>query len=510
MTTISAPISITQDTTYSVDDILVFEGSGKLVVSANKTVTILSEIVAPMRQIFDCSASGAKVVGIRKVYPEWWGASEAATDNAPLIQHAINCVQDAFHGRGGAAEVVLSAHYGVRQGVFLTPGLNLNVRLVGSGMGRSRLIARGSGWTTAVVNVKGRNDVEKTSDFALRDFGIIAEATDAPIGLTIGTETEGSDVQGRFENLIEGVLIEGFPLGIRMQRARMLKFHRVCVWQQGVQNGVAVEIRVPPAVSSPGEVGDSDFVNCEFVASPYSPSNLTRGVVTRIEDGALGGVQGLRLTNCIFYHFNEGVLLEDNPRSRIRPGGPYDVGANITDVWIQSCQFDGDAGKGVYILSHGSDVGKTWISDVHVVENYFQAAKDVCIKAECPDAGDALSPYRARNIFVCNNWSGGGANSMLDFYKAGGLTITGNQAWDASYGGPVIAIHTVSRFVCTGNLLNNGHQNGGGVNKASVFIRVVGASDWFIVDNNNSGDCATLPLDRGATAAHGVYGNNNI
>lgn len=512
MATISTSISVTQNTTYSVGDILIFEGSGKFVVGANVTVTILSEIVAPMRQIFDCSAAGAKVVGIRKVYPEWWGASEAATDNAPFIQQAINCAQDSFHGRGGAAEVVLSAHYGVRQGVFITPGINLNVRLVGSGMGRSRLIARGSGWQTAVVNVNGRNDVEKTSDFVLRDFGIIAEATDAPIGLTIGTETEGYDVQGKFENLIEGIVIEGFPLGIRMQRARLLKFHRVGVWQEAVQNGVAVEIRVPSAVSSAGEVGDCDFVDCQFVSSAYAEANLTRGFLTRIENQALGGIQGLRLTRCIFYRFHTAVHLEDNPNSKIRSGAAYDYGSNITDIWIQSCQFDGTGGRGVYMLSHGNNTSKCWISNVHITDNYFQGMVRECVKAEAPSAVDDASAYRARNIFVSNNWSAAGAHSFGDFYKVGGVSVVSNQIWDNNYGaGPAIVFHTTTKFVCVGNLMNNGTTKTPPIAKAGSFIQVNSPSDWFTIDNNNSGGCVTTVINKvpaNYAPLNGLYGAN--
>ncbi|KSB88399.1 hypothetical protein AS593_22745 [Caulobacter vibrioides] len=485
----------TSNTTLARDQVWTFETGGYFEVDGC-TLRIEGSVIAGYRTIFILK-NGGKITGLRRVCPEWWGAGSGAANNAPYIQAAINCMEDAIDTSSGPLEMVLTGPYPVTEGVSLTPSSLNNLHVTGGGGGIvSRLIAKGSTWAAdaAVVTVHGRNDVSKTSDFELRGFAIVNEGSTARIGLQVGDATDGYDVQGQRLSLVEDVVIHGFPVGVLLQRARLVKFHRLGVWLENQPNGVAVRVRVPAAAVSRAEVGDSEFENCEFAGPMYNAANSAYGVETVIETSAIGGIQALRFDKCIFHKFNDAFHLVDGTSSTTQNG----YRSNITDIWITNCQMDGPCGRGVLLKSNGSSTNPCWISNVHIFGCYFQGSAQEFVKMESPNADNQV--HLVKSVFVSNNWSNGGAKIFLDAYKAAGLTVTDNQISDLIWAnGPAIEFHTVQNVVCTGNLMRRQ-----GSQTVQYMVQVDQPSDWYVIANNNSGGCATAGAVNAATGANRV------
>ena len=94
--TIATPQEVTGDQVVPSTITLAFTGAGRLTIATGKTLTIRGPLLAPVAPIFANALPGQGTVNfagnaLQEVYPEWWGASPAATTtvNTPALQAAI-------------------------------------------------------------------------------------------------------------------------------------------------------------------------------------------------------------------------------------------------------------------------------------------------------------------------------------------------------------------------------------------------------------------------------------
>ncbi len=94
---IATPREVADDLVVPATITLAFTGDGRLMIATGKTLTIRGPLVAPAAPIFSNALAGQGTVSfdgnvaLQEVYPEWWGASPAASAavNTPALQAAI-------------------------------------------------------------------------------------------------------------------------------------------------------------------------------------------------------------------------------------------------------------------------------------------------------------------------------------------------------------------------------------------------------------------------------------
>jgi hypothetical protein len=87
--------AVTANLTIPANVTLKIPAGAVLSVATGKTLTINGSFEAGLYQVFDCVGTGAVVFGsgVYKVYPQWWGATGAGTDDTVAIQAASDCAQ---------------------------------------------------------------------------------------------------------------------------------------------------------------------------------------------------------------------------------------------------------------------------------------------------------------------------------------------------------------------------------------------------------------------------------
>jgi hypothetical protein len=421
-------------------------GAGQLTVSTGVTLTVRAVVESPARKIFNCIGTG-KVIGIRRVLPEWWGAlGDSANNDQPALQAAHDCTEQSASSDGGRPEVVLrgGATYALGSQLTLRPTSLFNLKFVGSGpiIVGTRFTAPNSFSTAngaAAIRIAGNSDSSLSiAAFDIGNFSVVrALLSPALFGVMTGGDGTTTNLIGVQQSPIHDIYCENFTVGFRIANCRLVDFNRCSSWSLAVANSIGFAITVD---SNTSFTGDLNFNGCQSVVDGTNGGKCVSITAPQGTSGASGGqVKGIRFNNFIFYKGSRFLeIIASN-------------GGAAGDIWVNpGCQFDGFGNNAVYIESNGA--GST-VDDIHILHSYVRGINDGQIAIRVL----RLSGGSLRDIFVEGNWIaslGNGARAIA-FDGVTGGTCARNKITDIdNAGGEAILIDNSVRISCDGNTLN--------------------------------------------------------
>lgn len=496
--TIDRDFAITSTATWANGKNYMFLGAGKLSVATAVTLTIRGVVHAGIwqglptsapRKIFDCTGTG-KVIGIRFVKPEWWGAvGDGTTDDQPELQAAHDCVEASLTSDGGRQEVELrgGANYGLGSQLTLRPTANVNLKFTGAGpiFGGTRFTALASfstGGGTAAIRIDGNSDsIQKIAAFDIGNFGIIRASGSALVGLWIGGNGTTTDLIGVQQSPVHDLHVDGFAFGYRAANCRQIDFNRCSAWCQAVSGSIGCLITIDGAAAF---TGDLNFNDCQFVADPAT----NRKCVSITSQISAAQIKGIRFNDTIFYKGDR--FLE------IYVSG----GGLIGDIWINpGCQFDGFGNTALHIESNGST---SLIDSVHLVSTYIRGINNgqIAIRAQSVSSG------KIRDLHIDGNQIfslGTGARAVF-FDGVTGATCGRNIITDIdNAAGQAILIDNSSRIGCDGNVLNRS-----GANTVAYLVTIGAGSTYCSASSNIALPFATTGVVQNLGGVTNVAANN--
>lgn len=498
--TIDRDFAITSTATWGNGKNYLFLGSGKLSVATAVTLTIRGVVHAGIwqglptsapRKIFDCTGTG-KVVGIRYVKPEWWGAvGDGATDDQPELQAAHDCVEVSRSSDGGTQTIELrgGAVYGLGSQLTWRPTADNNLNVVGAGkiFGGTRfnvLATFNTSAGTAGIRIDGNsNSLLMIADLDIGKFAVVRESGSAAlVGLWVGGNGTTTNLIGVQQSPIHDVYVENFVFGYRIANCRLIDFNRCSAWCQNVASSVGCLVTVD---GSTAFTGDMNFNDCQFVADPATGRKCV-SIDNRI---AAAQMKGIRFNNVIFYKGDRFLeIYAEN-------------GGLIGDIWVNpGCQFDGFGNTGVHIEANGS---ASEIDSVHVIGTYIRGINvgQVGIRIKSTSSGKIRDAHiRGNQIFSL----GAGARAIIVEGLVGG-SIDENVITDIDNpSNEAILIDSSSRFTACGNKLNRS-----GSQAVSWLISFGTGCDYFGYDMNIAGGIATVaPVRDLASTVNKLVGQN--
>lgn len=496
--TIDRDFAITSTATWGNGKNYLFIGSGKLSVATAVTLTIRGVVHAGIwqglptsapRKIFDCTGTG-KVIGIRFVKPEWWGAvGDGTTDDQPELQAAHDCVEASSTSDGGRPEIELrgSANYGLGAQLTLRPTANINLKFTGAGpiFGGSRfttLTSFSTGGGTAAIRIEGNSDsIQKIAAFDIGNFGIIRTTGSALVGLWIGGNGTTTDLIGVQQSPVHDVHVDNFAFGFRAANCRLIDFNRCSAWCASVSGSVGCLITIDGASAF---TGDLNFNDCQFVSDPAT----SRKCVSITSQIASAQIKGIRFNNVIFYKGDR--FLEIYASS----------GGIIGDIWVNpGCQFDGFGNTAVHIESTGAN---SIIDSIFVCGTYIRGINNgqIAIRATVSSSGKIRDVHTDGNqIFSL----GTGARAIFFDGVIGG-TCGRNIITDIdSAGSQAILIDNSSRIGIDGNVLNRS-----GAQTIAYLVTIGAGSTYCSASNNIALPFATSGVVQNLGGVTNVVANN--
>lgn len=291
--------AVAKDVTLSSGRIYGFEPGAVVRTAKGATLAIRGEVEAPAARIFD---GEGRVVGIREVRPEWWGAvGDGKNDHHAALQAALDCVAESLSSIGPRQCLILSGKYrfGATLNAIVSADVNLKIDGGGTIFGGARLIAAADFKGDIALHVRGQaeGDLQAIADWGLTDFAIVGEpGTSCRIGLKIG---EGEkNLIGLQKSRVEAVHVGGFATCWSITNARLIKLQNCSGWADAVPGGVALAV----GLESVDFTGDIEFESCQFVA-PVETGRAVSIAHAQAYDIATGGGQlkGVYFVNCSFY-----------------------------------------------------------------------------------------------------------------------------------------------------------------------------------------------------------------
>lgn len=468
---------------------LFIEGA-RLNVTSGQIATFVYPITAsPDYRIFTGTGS---VVGIRQVYPEWWGVTYGGmAGNLTAFNSAYACVAASVNSIGGRQKIIFHGKVYGLEGPWITPvGANISIHFEGAGvsLAGTRLQPNSSFSGDRLWWIRGSTDTtQQIADWVLTDIGLDMTpgfAGPTLYGLLIGSDpvapTTGELLLGLERNLIENLWIQGFPTNLVCSAVTLLEFRRCGIWNQ-LQTVACLNMLL---TVNNNVTADISFVECQFVA----PVGVTggNGVLLKANLHQFGfppvinQLAGIKFDRCNFFQGDMQVqLLCAN-------------GAELTDVWFTKCQWDGTSNKMLYIES---DSVPSLVQDIHVDHCYLDGSNidtsSTAITITCIGTGGFV-----RNVYITNNWFAQGAGSGLILFSLlktiHGVTFTGNQFYEYNFpAGSVVEIAGVLGGNFASNTMTQKDistavtqyfidlQNSGGPSTGNDYITIIG--------NNGSG-----------------------
>jgi hypothetical protein len=448
------------------------------------------------RQIF---TGAGTVVGIREVYPEWFGAvGDGTTDDQPAFQKCITCLQGITNGAsgssGGKATVFIGAkNYAFGATWFIYQSANVPIWVEGAGtlLGGSRLVST-SGFTGTMVSIEGSSDsIQKIVDFGFKGIAIIA--TGAAIGSGTGlafNSNVNNTLIGLQESIVEDVYIESFKFGILIQKTRLVNFNRVSVWNKNITGtsianaNWCVQIKDTLNGETGSFSGDMTWTNCLFDTN--AATTYATGVsIETVTSG--NNIAGIRFLQCIFYNAHNQFTIKTV------------VGTTVEDIWINSCQFDTCPDKAIEVTTAGT----SRVTDLHITNNYFTAVAFNCIKL------NAANTNGINAVVITDNYCAGVGTAAVDLTRCATVNIANNNWTGCSWtiGGPINVSDSNYINIIGNNCGQAGASLAGGF---ANFAILTGTGDYYIVQGNNSAGLATSSLVNNTTGATHTSITGNI
>lgn len=321
-----------------------FEAGTCLNISSGVVLTIQGEFKAPCSRIF----YGEGIVsGIRQVYPEWWGAEGGSPYNQwAYFQAAHDCVKGSVGSKGGVPTIFGGSGLFMLGNTFtLQPTEDCPIQFRGAGHGSTgtRFAPLPSFPSAVVFYVSGSNNpTNQLVDLHLCDFSVVHNGAgngSVVTGLRIGTPINGYKIDGWHRGKVKNIMINNFTIGLEIVHTRQIRFERVSCWNNLVTNGATACY----IYQAGGFSGDLTFVDCQFVANTAAGCADVRIVSNNtISNGSNGNmIAGIKFITCDFYQASQKLIIYANAGSWIR------------DIWLNSCQFDGDSAQDIYIQANG-------------------------------------------------------------------------------------------------------------------------------------------------------------
>lgn len=395
---------VSSDITLNAD--LIFIG-GSLRPDSGKTITLRGSVQAGLYQIFGSGGSVAgAVVGVRSVWPEWFGAKrDGATDDANAIQRCNFCLMSSNPSDGIRPTINLAdGVYGVGKTVRITPTNDINIAIVGAGGGESGTILYGlQSFSTsngvAVLQIDGQlksDGSARDAAYSIGGFRVKRHASSAATtGFWIGPD-EGTEksLDGFHESLIHDVNVFDFPVGWRFNVMRLLKIERSSSWAEGVTGAICVLITAKG--NGTPFTGDLDFENFQTVCDYADGSTNFRITAASNEQ-----VRGIRWDRCISYH---GQIHVDIIHSSSSDMGDF--------WWKEGCQFDGVSGNIFNVqVASGSIFDNIWVQGT-----YTRGLSTNGFFWKCVNSGGRVNSIKISNNLVED--ADTGSTPLIDFQGA--------------------------------------------------------------------------------------------
>lgn len=468
---------------------------GTINVATGYTLTITGSFTC---DFYKCFTGAGTVLGIRHVYPEWWGAvSDSATDSTAAIQAALNCV-------GGSSSVLgvrpcfegLSGGYLISATVTIPNSANIGIEFKGQGaiFAGTRFKAAASFTGAAVLACEGStNGTQSIADFFFHDFGIVpvTVGSGASIGLRMGTATANTVLIGLKESRIHDVYIANFTYGIQINNCRLINWARVAVWNDAMTTGSSCLL-----IQAVGAFcGDQTFEKCQFVNNNNVVGSKDIHIVS---NGSYATskyqIAGLRFTECIFYPAKQEIYIACLG------------GANVADIFLTNCQFDGTSDCMIWVDCNGTN---SLFEDFQVINCYMWGGNTATsaaiqfvtgttgIMRNITIDGGTLGNTTVRAI----NFTTGAANSIygtrihnlqiIDFYDAANAAIEiGAGCERTMITGVQVVAKNVSNKIVNPFKINSGairtmiaNTISDGVRSGSAVLDNSGDSNNVIVNN---------------------------
>ncbi|MFV8801817.1 glycosyl hydrolase family 28-related protein [Yersinia enterocolitica] len=450
--------------------------SGSITVNTGFTATFSGTFKAPVHRIF----YGAGIVlGIKEVYPEWWGAS-STVGSSDALMNAYKCATSTIV----PAVINLMDVYLIEKTVtfglstytpvtFKTGGFNIT----GSRFNCS------SSFSGSVAVYFSCDAVNNILSFSISGAGLTVtnNATNSVnYGVQIGTSNV--NINGLAKNRIENLVTEGFTnAGIYLVNARLLSFVGCATWKGSatVANGLGIRI---VGTSATLFCGDIDFTSCQFVPEGTGSAVFIESTVN------LGAVAGITFDKTAYYKTPSGTQLSIYCSN----------GGAVSDIWVApGCQFDGFANKFVKIWATGTG---SYIDNIHFVNTYFRGAN-------AANSFEVLADNSAqvRGIIIDSPWAGN-ATSVFSFTGVKGFNISNAVFHDLSGGASISAINISA---CNAFSVTGAKATRSGASSFARLVNIAGACDNYVVTGNiGSGITTSASVSDTGTGATKYVANN--
>ncbi|RAX40750.1 hypothetical protein [Rhizobium tropici] len=408
---IDQPFAITSTAAWPKGKHYHFIGTGELTVTTGVTLRIRGRVTAgawrnipsttPVpNKIFNCSGTGA-VVGVRHVYPEWWGADPTVSiDSSPAINKAMACVGDSLDSGGSRPTIELgTGTYLIKSQWALLPTQDTQLRVFGAGNNQTVILAAADyvGTEPAVI-LQGQSNAsaQRITNFEIRDFHVkMAVGSTAAVGFWVGGKGTDKNLVGDQNSLIENVKVTGFPVNWQCNAVRLVTFRRCSGWNEDANTqNAAVGVKLSTTLAN-DFTGDLQFYDCQFV-NKYNTGGSKNVRVEQV-GGGTGGINGVHFQRCIFYHADVAISF-------------YNNSGEVGDIWFSDCQADGQMGSLWQVTQQGASavMHSIWFDNT-----YTQGVNNYLIWVD-------VQAGLFQDVFVTNTWARGVVLGTKEMIKCDG------------------------------------------------------------------------------------------
>lgn len=471
---IDRSFAVTANATWPKGKRYLFLGDGQLSVPSGVTLTIRGTVDAGVwrglptsspRKIFNQSGTG-KIVGLRYVIPEWWGAvGNGVADDRSALQAAHDCAELSLASDGPRPTIELYApNYFVGATFHMFPSADFGFELKARGVIFSGTRVKPLGNISGpVIHVHGNDDAtQKIVDFCIRDVGVEKGDGSAPAGLQIGDADANLNLIGLQASLLENVFIGGFAVALDLVNVRQLDIRRLSVWNGAVDSANScVRFR---AVGS--FTGDMVFSHCQFVTT------LGSGRVV-IDIDSSGGVWSPGVNHIAGINFNDCDFYSAHTKVKINAS----AGSQISDIWFVGCQWDGNSNRDLQMQSSGSG---SLIRDIQV-KSSFLLGGNISISDPQIEAAE-VSGGKIMDVQIADNFIGNAIGTTINLFGTTGVKVCDNTFADVNYTtGPVVYANNAKRFrVCDNDMTRNGPAF------TASMVQTAGACDFYHIKDNTA------------------------
>jgi hypothetical protein len=472
---------IDNDMTWPASKVYVFRAGAQLKVDSGETVTVNGRFMSELLNSTIFTGVGT-VLGIREVYPEWWGAAnDGTTPSAAAFQAAEDCMEASYTSDGPAPCLYLDAgNYLFEATVDCTPDSAGKIRWKGQGgSGVTQIIGKASGFTgTEVIWL---HSFAGSVSLHFEGFRVIPETPSSgpAIGIRIGDTSLGDFITGGYSESckFEDVNVYEFAYCWSLTNIRLCKFERCGGWVQTVTNGRALYIFSDATSGSPQDsyVGDLNFDTCQFVAAT---DTATGALCLDIASSNEGYIAGIRFPACILYIGPSNLTAT--------------VDSTLQDIWFTSgWQYDNLDGEGFTLATNtGGNINNINFVDGYMVSSQVNAGRAVNITT----LGGSRVPTGVR---IERNRIAQFTNDVIEIAGSKMCRVVGNNFIDCD-NGDCVAFTGGTGIIIKDNIV----LQTDGASTVATVVNHVGSSDYYVIDGNISNGFAGAVISDASPGAN--------